>query len=578
MEDKTKINEQQEAILNPQGVNPMTRQRKPGNIVIEQTSSSKPSSGTARNQAKIRALARFKRAGITLKKKKETKPVKHEVNNDGEEWENIPNEAEEKPAEKPAEKPEEKPAETPAKVPIKTYTLKELEEEFAKINKEVEDYKTIPAQFDQLSSKIKASNVAEEKYAGLDDFEILEHKFSTDKYRLIAAIHTIEYKLNSVNFNLVLNGEYKEKFNAAWAEKEKLESKCHSLEKSIDDFYYANNGSLYEKKRELMEHLRSFDRSIFHELDEQIKEKEKEEKDASNSPLDIQIAKKAALIYLHELYQIYLMRAILGHKFIRTPIESVSSTLPILLTLLKAKSVETKKELAHLAEERKSAKTAHDRFLVDEKESEIIKIIHLWETEKRQILQHSNEILKYRAQLDTLKKESSTHRDAVQEEIKQEFSTVFTKGKTSETGDVKYPTLEISEPKTPFERVLASVKQRTVANTPEGKAYAELYAKLFVYMYLLFQAPTGEKQSLGSFVDLFKDSQSSMDFSKIFTDKAIKKLQEYKTLEKLNEVKPMIEEAYFRIKPRSPENPVYVERLLETKDFLERLPKLREVL
>lgn len=152
------------------------------------------------------------------------------------------------------------------------------------------------------------------------------------------------------------------------------------------------------------------------------------------------------------------------------------------------------------------------------------------------------------------------------------YLDVFSSGNS----DLKYPKLNIQNAKTPFEQILLKVKAKTIEDTNEAKAYAELYAKLFVYMYLIYQFQQEDKTSLGDFLDLFKFSQEEVDFKTIFTDETISKLGT--AIERLKDIEPMIEEAYFRIKPKTPENPNYTEQLLSSKEFLEKLPRLREVL
>jgi DNA-binding HxlR family transcriptional regulator len=163
-------------------------------------------------------------------------------------------------------------------------------------------------------------------------------------------------------------------------------------------------------------------------------------------------------------------------------------------------------------------------------------------------------------------------KNIVPEVISKNLKDLFTSG----DADLKYPKLNFQEAKTPFEQILIKLKAKTNQDTNEAKAYAELYAKLFVYMYLIYQFQQKDQTSLGDFLDLFKFSQEEVDFKTIFTDETISKLET--AIERLKDIEPMIEEAYFRIKPKTPENPNYTEQLLNSKAFLEKLPRLREVL
>lgn len=155
---------------------------------------------------------------------------------------------------------------------------------------------------------------------------------------------------------------------------------------------------------------------------------------------------------------------------------------------------------------------------------------------------------------------------------KQTLKNLFSSGNTG----LKYPKLEIQEAKTPFEQILLKVKAKTIDNTNEAKAFAELYAKLFVYMYLIYQFQQKDNTSLGDFLDLFKFSEEELDFKNIFTDQAILNLET--VLQQMEDQNPMIEEAYFRIKPKNSDNPKYTEQLVSSKEFLKKLHQLREVL
>jgi hypothetical protein len=173
---------------------------------------------------------------------------------------------------------------------------------------------------------------------------------------------------------------------------------------------------------------------------------------------------------------------------------------------------------------------------------------------------------------NSTKELNKAFRNSVPEVSSINLKDLFTSG----DADLKYPKLNIQEAKTPFEQILVKVKAKTTQDTNEGKAYAELYAKLFVYMYLIYQFQQKDETSLGDFLNLFKFSQEDIDFKTIFTDDTILKLET--TIEQMKDIEPMVEEAYFRIKPKTPENPNYTEQLLSSKEFLEKLPRLRELL
>lgn len=156
--------------------------------------------------------------------------------------------------------------------------------------------------------------------------------------------------------------------------------------------------------------------------------------------------------------------------------------------------------------------------------------------------------------------------------LKQTLKNLFSSGNTK----LNYPKLEIQDAKTSFDTILLKVKAKTIGNTNEAKAFAELYAKLFVYMYLIYQFQQTDTTSLGDFLTLFQLSEEEIDFKTIFTDQTISNLET--VLQQMEDLNPMIEEAYFRIKPKNSDNPIYTEQLVSSKEFLEKLHHLRELL
>ena len=591
MEESKRNEEQQEAVLNPIGVNPMTRRRKKGNVVIPKSPKSNNNTRSQRNrnrdEAARKALTRFKHAGVDLQRQRKRSGSKSSQ----ESSENAPSESEGNTESNSLERLKEK-------YKIKKESVYEdinaLEKHLYFNDISIEEARTIYKTYSDESNELLSSI---EKLKKL--IETLKTKVPSTDTDFLRELSTTERYINAqqsiIGMNLNTQRTSMQRREQSEVTRKMIESsKKERNERLSRDLARITGTASTQKPSQGLEDLNEYDMQSWEsagkvapsgegtgqvtpsgevKVDAEETIQFKSQEDIASLLLDTPSQLEARMKKLEEKItgiqskQVGILRSMLDKK------DAISKDTPL--------------------------KDIRDSLLKEFYEKNIPEI----KTRRREEIQtkldtdstlSKSEKKKLTDELTTIKTQLSTLKDSINEEAEVAktrkilgFSTLPLKRETYirdhylqifNTGDsqVQYPKIDIINAKTPFEKILVEIKSKTIDNNDEGKAYAELYAKIFVYMYLLSYAQKREKLSLGKFVDLFKDSQDTLDFSTIFTDKNISKLSSI--IEKLDSIEPLIEEAYFRIKPKGEGNLEYKEQLIDSKEFLKKLPQLREIL
>lgn len=136
----------------------------------------------------------------------------------------------------------------------------------------------------------------------------------------------------------------------------------------------------------------------------------------------------------------------------------------------------------------------------------------------------------------------------------------------------------VEKPETTFEKVLSKLLEKTKGTQDTSKAFAELYAKIYVYflaLYLHLEEQGIKNEVVTNFL------QGKSDFQSIpseLLDPSLKDPVLNKIKEDPEEFRRIVEDQYFTIKPRGEGNEEFKELLLDIPDIVDNLEKLSQIL